>query len=365
MFFTILFTAYVFMHSYLYFRLSAEWSLALKGRIIFVVVLLLGAGIFIVGEMASHQTAVSAPRWAYLVGSTWLGALAITFTAFFLADLIRIVAGPRSLQWGVFTKALVIGLALSAFSLWNVARGPVVRTIEIPRPARLSPDPPLTIVQLTDLHLNPMKTEAWLQRIVDLVNAEDPDIIVLTGDIIDSSLAKMRTFHVQLGRLKARIGIYASSGNHERYTGKPHYYAMCNELGFKVVDDTFATIGEGADRIVIAGIDYEEEMKVIRGESDMIKRLARESGEGYKILLAHQPDGFDAAVEAGFDLQLSGHTHRGQIPPMDMIVLLYYKYPYGLYSSNGSWLYTSAGTDMWGPRMRLCSRSEIAKIVVK
>ena len=163
------------------------------------------------------------------------------------------------------------------------------------------------------------------------------------------------------GRLKHGTG-YACTGNHEYYAGVDEFLKMAEESNIRVLLNEHVVI---ADTIVLAGVNDSSEKRMSGPGDDLEKALAGADLNKPVVLLSHQPDVFKQAHKAGVNLQLSGHTHAGQIPPMDLIVQLYFKYTYGLYREGTSYIYTTCGTGTWGPPMRLFSRSEIVKIVLE
>ena len=219
-----------------------------------------------------------------------------------------------------------------------------------------------TIVQLSDIHLNLLRSEKWLSQIVDKTNNLKPDIIVITGDLIDSELGEVKRFSSILKNLKSKYGVYAVAGNHEFYARYEKFLALAKESNIIILKNEKVTV---AGAIELAGIDDETGKRFSQSGSNLEKVLKDCDFRKPVILLSHQPDVFDEAVKFGVDLQLSGHTHAGQIPPMDLIVQFYFKYPYGLYRKNSSYIYTTSGTGTWGPPMRLFTRDEIVKIILK
>jgi predicted MPP superfamily phosphohydrolase len=218
-----------------------------------------------------------------------------------------------------------------------------------------------TIVQLSDMHIevfnNPKRTAAM----VDMVNALNPDLVVITGDLIDGNVLKEPQFCLQLKRLNPKYGTLAITGNHDYYGGIETFYGLAACSGIKILKNESVTI---ADSIEVAGLDDDEGYRGRGGGPDLDKALKNCDPQKPIILLYHRPLGFDEAIKKGVGLQLSGHTHAGQIPPMDIIVWLYYKYPNGLYKEGHSYIYTTSGTDVWRTPMRFLTRNEIIHITL-
>jgi predicted MPP superfamily phosphohydrolase len=218
-----------------------------------------------------------------------------------------------------------------------------------------------SIVQLSDLHLGNLTSPGRLRRIVDRTNAVKPDLICVTGDTLDGDICRDEGYCGILGQLRARYGVVAVTGNHEFYAGVEKFMELARRSRWRVlrnqswvIDGKIALAGleeDSAERFQLPGPDLEA---ALRGVPPGIP----------KVLLYHRPVRFREAAALGIDLQLSGHTHAGQIPPMDLLVWLIYKYPAGLYRLGFSHIYTSPGTGTWGPPMRFLSRSEMTRLVL-
>ncbi len=217
------------------------------------------------------------------------------------------------------------------------------------------------IVQLSDIHLGITPRESWLEKVVEKVNSIEPDLIVITGDLIDSDINGIGKLPEILKRLKSRYGVFAVSGNHEFYAGVERFYELGEKTGFKILKNEKFVVDENLE---IIGIEDDTNRRFERGDFNPDELFRKIEKNRFTIFLSHKPKYFENAVDAGVDLQLSGHTHAGQIPPMDLIIFLTFKYPYGLYRFKDSYLYTTSGTGVWGPPMRLFSSSEIVKIVL-
>jgi predicted MPP superfamily phosphohydrolase len=242
-----------------------------------------------------------------------------------------------------------------------VAFGPVLRQVQVPMRGLPADLEGFTIVQLSDLHLGDLTSSKRLRRIVERVNALQPDLICVTGDALDGDISHDGVYGEILGSLRARHGVVAVTGNHEFYAGIEKFLKLAKFCHWRVlrnqswiIEGKMAIIGleeDSAERFKLPGPDLETALRDVPADLP-------------KVLLYHQPTGFPEAVRRGIDLQLSGHTHAGQIPPMDLLVWLIYKYPAGFYRLGQSHIYTTSGTGTWGPPMRFLSRSEIVKLTL-
>jgi len=290
---------------------------------------------------------------------TWLGIMAIAFTFFLvLRPLVMLFEDhAKNLTLG----AVIVIVIVSGYALFNGLRVPVVKRHTVPvknLPVALSG---FTIVQLSDLHLESWKSSRVIVEIVDWVNSLKPDLIVITGDLIDGGAGTDPLFCRELKRLKAVHGTIAVTGNHEYYTGIKMFMDLTACADFKVLRNQAVTIADG---IQVVGLEDDEGHRFDKGGPDLKTAMLGLDRQKPTILLYHRPLNFPEAVMKGVDLQLSGHTHAGQIPPMDLLVNLAYRYPNGLYRLKDAFIHTSAGAGYWGPSMRFLSQPEIAHITL-
>lgn len=287
------------------------------------------------------------------LGAIWMGTLSISIAVFALKDLVALVTSFQFQE-----LALAIAIAATLWAAGKAWQGPKLKRVSI-RHRKLSRQ--LGIVHLSDLHLGTMTSSQWLEGVVEQVNRLEPDIIVITGDVIDDSYQNVQQFVPAFKGLKAKLGIYAVSGNHEYYQGIEHFREFCLAAGVTVADDRFLAVAQGVNILGLGG----KSDRAGAGLVDKVQKLlTAASPDDYNILLIHHPVGFRTTAGLGIDLQLSGHTHRGQILPMNILVYLVYRHAYGLYNVGDSYIYTSSGTGTWGPPLRLGSSSEIVSIQV-
>lgn len=354
LFFVVFLSLFIGMHYYVLYRVV--FGLGLMGTTAVAVRLLFAAGAlaFLGGELLTHRYASLAYKPLYLFGMIWMGTLAIGVTVFLLADAARLFVRTAPARQHLVAGAVALTLGLAILSIVRAGMEPRIRELTLTLPGGRA-IAPCTIVQLTDLHLNLMTSARWFERIVTATNAQRPDIIVITGDLLDGDLTRRDDLIALLGRLYAPGGVYAISGNHEVYTGMQIFRTVAHMAGIGLLDNRSIVMDCG---IQLIGVGEQP-------TDPPYLSIVNVSTAAPAVLLRHQPIGFDEARARGIDLQLSGHTHAGQIPPMDAIVRLVFKHPYGLFAAGGAYIYTSPGTGWWGPPMRLFSRCEITKIVLK
>jgi len=280
--------------------------------------------------------------------------------------LLRLVA-PDTLSafFGPSAQA-VLALAgmLTVWGLFNARRSARIVDVDIP----LADLPPalhgFTIVQISDIHVGPTIKRGFLQQIVARVNHLDADLIAVTGDMVDGSVHRLAAHTAPLAGLRARHGAFFVTGNHEYYAGAREWIAEFKRLGLTVLENRHVVLThEGADLLLAGVTDYSAHHFADGIKSDPHAALAdAPSDVAVKVLLAHQPRSAFAAAEAGFDLQLSGHTHGGQFLPWNWFVRFQQPFTAGLHRMQGLWVYTSRGTGYWGPPKRVFAPSEITRV---
>jgi predicted MPP superfamily phosphohydrolase len=273
------------------------------------------------------------------------------------------VAVPAEL--GPDSAIAVVALALLAtvIGLANARRTAQVVRVDV----RLAPLPPalegFRIVQISDIHVGPTIKSAYLDAIVDRVNALAPDVVAITGDLVDGSVAELAEHVAPLARLRARHGTFFVTGNHEYYSGVHGWVAELQRLGIRVLHNEHVVLQHAGAQLVLAGVpDVSGHHYDAAHRSDPAAALRGAPADAVKVLLAHQPRSAAAAAQAGFDLQLSGHTHGGQFFPWSLFVPLQQPFTAGLHQLGRMWIYVSRGTGYWGPPKRIGAPSEISEI---
>ena len=302
---------------------------------------------------------------------SWLFVLTVLRDVLlFLTLLMQFSASFRDTQWldylSQYSAMTVIGLSIiaSLLGLFNARRQPAVVNIDIVIPQL----PPLLdgfrIAQITDLHVGPTIKKGFVHRVVAATNALNADAIVLTGDLVDGSVERLKSHTQPLSGLAAHHGVYAVTGNHEYYVGATPWVAELRRLGMVVLMNEHRVLKHNGDKLVLAGVtDFGAEKFDSAQASDPKAALEGVPDDvDTKILLAHQPRSIFAAAPLGFDLQLSGHTHGGQYWPWGYFVPLQQPFVAGLHRYQGMQIYISRGTGYWGPPMRLGAPSEITHI---
>lgn len=325
---------------YIFRRLASLFGIK-PGWCFYVVVILLSAS-YVAATISGAFFHNFITRLFYIAASTWLGVGLLFISVLFVFEFINILFRPPAITAGW----LIIGAAavLSICSIIN-AQLLFVRKIQATAPVDMK------LVQLSDIHIGSVGAN-FLNRVVEKTKQLKPDVVLITGDLMDPHGSfKSNGFSV-LNDIEAPV--FFVTGNHEGYAdldrvGKVLKNAKVRWLRNEAVD---------FNGIEIIGIDDSD------SKSQVAKRLEgiAVEPEKFNVLMYHRPDGFEAAADKGVDLMLAGHTHNGQIFPFNFFVRLFFRYMKGLYKHDDCLLYVSPGTGTWGPRMRLGSRSEVVLI---
>jgi predicted MPP superfamily phosphohydrolase len=309
----------------------------------------------------------------------WAGLLAMgSFSSLLVLTVLRDVAlvvvralgrVAPSLAWpaaDAWTAAAVplLALAFTLVGLYNARRRARVRDVDVPIDGLPHALHGFTIAQVSDLHVGPTIRRRYVEAVVDAVNALDADVIALTGDLVDGQVGELAAHTAPLRRLTARHGAFAVTGNHEYYSGVTAWVAELRRLGLNVLMNEHVIIQHGGAPLLLAGVtDFGAHHFHASHRSDPKGALAgAPSHARVRVLLAHQPASAAAARDAGFDLQLSGHTHGGQFFPWNHFVRFWQPFTAGLHRLGTLWVYVSRGTGYWGPPKRLGAPSEITRL---
>ncbi|MCP4157484.1 MAG: metallophosphoesterase [bacterium] len=283
----------------------------------------------------------------------WFGCLSIGATLLAPETIISFFFPKWRKQIMAVTLVLIIFSII--FALYAGTGQPVVRETAIPLKNISEKQKGFSILQLSDLHIEGKRSLDYFRGVVDKANTLAPDLIVITGDIFDSGIEDREEVCETLRRLKAPAGVVAVLGNHEYYTGLEFSQKLLTDAGITVLRNSSLQVGG----IGIVGIDDPSGQRFNNSGPDLKEAMKGVDKKSPVVLLSHRPFYFDEARSMGVDLQLSGHTHAGQILPIVLFVRMYYRYPYGLYEKEGAYIYTSCGTRLWGPPMRMFSRNEM------
>lgn len=374
------------LHWFLWVRLVLDpgWPRGLE-RVLTAVVIGLAIGVPVGMVAARFAPRVLAEPIATGI-FVWMGALFIMVSVLIAAEVLRwaVIGGAAAyakLGGGgdsvdlarreMLSRSVAVAATVATGGLSTAALRSGLADVETHEVAvRLPRLPPalsgLTLVQLSDVHVGPLIGRRFVDTIVDRANALSPDAVVITGDLVDGDVARLREHTAALARLRARWGVYFVTGNHEYYSGVEGWLAELQRLGVRVLRNERVTLGDSAASIDLAGVDDSSADRFGFGHGADLERAVRgRDAERELVLLAHQPKAIADAARHGVGLQLSGHTHGGQIWPFNHVVGLVQPYVAGLHQHTDlTQIYVSRGTGFWGPPMRLNAPAEITKVVL-
>ncbi|MCX4641479.1 MULTISPECIES: metallophosphoesterase [unclassified Streptomyces] len=339
-----------------------------------------GTALFVLGLIGMPLTMVRGhgrrqQDWAAIVGDTLLGASWVLFTwSVLLGVLLRLaltVAGvgdgqsrARIVTWAVLGMAAV----LLAWGYAEARRVPRVRQLDVQLPRLGAGLDGTRVVLITDTHYGPLNRARWSAWVCATVNTLQADLVCHTGDIADGTAERRRAQAAPLGTVRAtRARVYVT-GNHEYYSEAQGWVDLMDELGWEPLRNRHLLLERGGDTLVVAGVDdvTAESSGLAGHRAHLAGALNGADPDLPVLLLAHQPKFVDRAAAGGVDLQLSGHTHGGQIWPFHHLVRIDQPTVAGLSRhGNRTLLYTSRGTGFWGPPFRIFAPSEITLLVLR
>lgn len=320
---------------------------------------------YMIGRVPLPQALRPVGRLFKVIGSYYLACMEFAVIMLPLTDLLYGVLALAGVGLSAFvteagTTVLVL---LAVFLVWGSrnAWSTVVRTHRLKVEKSIGTSVPLTVAVASDLHLGNIVGNRHLRRMVREMNAMNPDIILLAGDVLDDSIEPFlrNGMEQQLKQLKARYGVYAVLGNHEYYGGSiAQYTEVMRSVGIQVLQDE---VVETSGVYVVGRKDKTAEH--MEGGRLSVEALLTGLDRSKPILMMdHQPTGFGIASQAGVDVLLSGHTHRGQIAPNHWITRRLFELDWGYLLKNKLHVIVSSGYGTWGPPIRLASRSELIKL---
>jgi predicted MPP superfamily phosphohydrolase len=377
-FLTVILGVVLGLHRYLLERLVFDAGLqgALRAAAAGTIVTL--GGLLVVFPIAERLLGAARVRWLAWPASIWMGFAFLLVVLFAATDLALWLAGGAAAATGLAAEAalagpsparalgvLAVGGVLAAVALRSGLRPPAVRRVEV----RLRRWPValdgLRVVQISDVHVGALLGGRFAADLARRVNALRPDLVAVTGDLVDGSVHHLADRVAPLRELRARLGVYFVTGNHDHYSGADAWSTLAGSLGMRVLRNERVAIEDRGAVFDLAGVE-DHHARLVSGThaEDLPAALDGRDPARPVILLAHDPSTFKEASRRGVDLQLSGHTHGGQIFPFGLLVRMVIPFVAGLYERHGSLLYVSRGTGFWGPPMRLLAPAEITELVL-
>ncbi|HEV8261172.1 MAG TPA: metallophosphoesterase [Burkholderiales bacterium] len=371
-----LFVLVLLFHLYMGWRLIPDMPFGVPGVVATVLLLVLSLSVLPFAGYARRNK--QNPCADHLAGAGFLAMgffsslliLTLLREAVLLAgfaasgSLIEAATFQQVRTWSAAAVPL-LAVLITFVGFLNARRRAEVRNVEVPIAGLPGALHGFSIVQITDIHVGATIKNGYVSRIVDAVNELEADMIAVTGDMVDGSVGRLAPHTEPLGRLSARYGAFFVTGNHEYYSGAHAWIAEMRRLGLSVLMNEHVVLEHFGESVVVAGVtDLSAHHFDPAHRSDPLAAIAGAPEQAVKLLLAHQPRSAFAAAQAGFHLQLSGHTHGGQFFPWNLVVKLFEPFTAGLHRLDDLWIYVSRGTGYWGPPKRFGAPSEITHLTL-
>ena len=373
-FFTVFFSLYTLINTYIFIRGWQSLSIYPHLRIFYAIIFVIAASSYIVAKAFANHLPDFVYSGMVWIGSFWFMFLFYFFLAILLIDVIRLLNhfinflpeavnhNPERTRFYVASAVVLITLIFSVYGYFNRLN---IKTKELEITLNEKPLKEYRIIFFSDLHISVVNNHSFLKNVVDKINSHNPDLILIGGDLIDERANKLRKLKLadELKNLKSRFGVYSITGNHEFINQADSTTKFLSELGVKFIRDEVVLIDSSF--YVIGREDFSKDnFTGIKRKSleELVKNLDKDKP---KILLDHQPLNLNEAVENSIDLQLSGHTHHGQIAPADLITNKVYELSWGYKKKGKTHFYVSSGLGTWGPPIKIGNDAELILIKFK
>jgi len=343
-------------------------------RTLYLAVLIFFVLSFIAGRFLERTAIPVLPQVLTWAGSFWIAFMLYFFLSLVMVDLLRLVNHfthffPAFITDNTDNAKKITGLVIVSISVIFVLGGhintyfPVIKKLELPVNKQAGNLKELNIVMVSDLHLGSILGNSFLERIATKTNELNPDIVLFAGDVVDEDVGSILKDHIgeALKKFKSKYGIYAITGNHEYFSGVEAASKYLSEHGVTMLRDSLVLVDNS---FYLAGREDRQKNSITRRKelSDILKDVDYSLPV---IMMDHQPFKLDEAVSNKVDLQLSGHTHNGQLWPFNHITDMIYEVTWGYKKKENTHFYVSCGIGTWGPPVRTGSRPEIVNVVLK
>ncbi len=372
-FFSIVLTIYGLVNYYIFIR---GWQAIPRGsqvRTYYLIIFLILALSYILGRVLENYYLSSFSGVFVWIGSFWLGLMVYLFLSVLVIDIFRLLnhfAGifPSFIfndyqKTKQITAAVVLSVSLILIVAGRInALSPKIEKLDLKIDKAVHSKKEWNIVLASDIHMGTLIGNSHLDKLVDITNSLNPDLVLFAGDIIDEDLAPVikQDLGATLKNIKAKYGIYAITGNHEFIGGVEPAVKYLTEHGINVLRDSFVKIGNS---FYLVGREDRSTNQFAHKRRKTLAEIMENVDKSFPIVMMdHQPFGLNEAVENGVDLQLSGHTHHGQLWPFNYITEMVYELSWGYKKKGNTHFYVSSGFGGWGPPVKIGSRSEIVNI---
>lgn len=361
------------LHYYFAHRMviAAAWPEPLETSLL-ALIALLGASL-VLAPIGERFLPPDRAKWIVWPSALWMGAGWLLLVGLVLTDAVIAVLGfvgsPDLAVTAARTRALVVLAVVvpaTVFAVRSALARPMIHQVRVGLSRWPSGLRPLRIVQISDIHIGVLLGRDFARWLTDEVNRLQPDLIAVTGDLVDGTVEHLRDRVTPFADLHAPLGVYFVTGNHDHYSGGREWVEEVERLGLTPLRNRHVEIEMEGRKIVLAGVDdHRGGFMPGDGGEDLEAALAGTDDDRPVILLAHDPSTFKEASRRHVDLQISGHTHGGQIWPFHYLVRLAQPWVAGLHRDpGGSTIWVSRGTGFWGPPMRLGAPAEITNLSI-
>jgi len=370
-FFSIVLLIFFSANYFIFYRsLPAVQGLSYKNYLIALFWILVLA--YPVGRILESVAPAFAPSVLIKVGSIWLAVMLYLLVGFLLVDILRFInyiSGLHLLAFLSDKKTLIIAIIYTSTTLLTIigyinAKTPRISQVAINLPAEYKISHPIKIVATSDIHLGTIISNGRLKKLTEIINSQNPDIILLVGDTFDEDLGPVirNNMGEQLATLKAKYGAYAVTGNHEYFGNATEAVNYLQNHGITVLQDTTITVGGIVNLI---GRNDRQSIRFLGKNRKTLEELVKEANQSLpSILMDHQPFNLEEAENNNITLQLSGHTHHGQLWPFNYITSAMFELSSGYLKKGNTHYYVSNGYGTWGPPVRIGNRPEIIVITL-
>jgi uncharacterized protein len=373
LFLSIVITLYSLVNFYIYHRAMQAIPVGNTWRTIFPILFWTLAFAYIFARFLERVKPCDFTEVMTWIGSIWLGIMVYGFLTVLLIDLARVLNSfihyfpqlfyidyPKTKLITLFISTILIVITVTAGFI--NARLPMIRQLDLTINKKIKGESSLKIVMASDIHMGTLIAKRRTNFLVDRINSLKPDLVLFAGDLVDEDLAPVirRNLGATLNQIRAKYGVFGITGNHEYIGGAEPAVKYLTEHGVIMLRDSVVLVD---DRFYIVGREDRDRPRFSGKQRKSLEEVMRGVDRSYPVILMdHQPFDLNKVVEQGVDLQLSGHTHHGQLWPFNYITNAIYELSWGYKKIGETQFYVSSGFGSWGPPVRLGNRPEIVVI---
>ncbi len=375
MFFVIFFVLFTLVNYYIFIRGYEALAIVPQLDFIYIILFLILSFSFLIAKIFEKRLPKTLYNFLLETGSYWFVVMLYSFIIIVFLDVIRILNSflsflPASIYNNYNEIKLIIGavtvliILLIIFLGYRNTENIKIKTLNLPLRKKNSSLKKLNAVLVSDIHLSPLNNERLLKKIVGKINGLNTDIVFIAGDIVDdhSKILEDRNIGVSLKGIQSKYGVFVSTGNHEFINGIKGSVEYINKFGFHLLRDEIHQLPEG---LTIIGRDDSSKKSFTKEDRKSLEEILKTANKNYPlILLDHTPFKLEQAEKNDIDLQLSGHTHHGQLFPLNFITSMIYEKSWGYLKRGVTQYYVSCGVGTWGPKVRTGSISEIVNLKI-